>query len=500
MAQSGGVEFNEKIYDAKYKDFHRECDRLRERKGSKLSTNPIKIKEYKEGLVRTYNDIVIFINAEHSRLPLESKFDVLTKLNGCLNQLKQAFQRLNFSYEFGKDIHAQIDITKITEISDISSDLSGNLPSTSNLGTVSTQSETENDSEGESIVGNNISARNQTFPPHTDNTGIKEKELVEETDTNLGDFSDISEQTQHNTIDMAPQSAAEFIKLANATINYRFDGDPDLLDGFIDGLELLKELVENENKKVFIKFVMTRLEGEARGLFKEAPNDIDIIINRLKEKIAFEPSKVIEGKFLALRADRSSLLKFSDLAKELASKYNRSLVREGFSIDKAKEITVEKTVEMCRKSAKSDTVKAVLAASSFNEPEEVIAKMIVEINNLKNDKPHASYAHKYNNNHNKNGNFRNSNGNSNQNRNNRNSNNNSIRNHNNSQHRNNSHNSNGSQNNNNYRNNYNNGNNYNNNSRQNYNRSNQSNQTVRHFSDNSGNGQHPGNNGLSLSQ
>lgn len=71
MDQRVELKFNEEEYNLKYNLFFRECDRLRERKGSKRSTNPDKIKEYKEGLVRTYNDIVIFCNSErdfHSKV------------------------------------------------------------------------------------------------------------------------------------------------------------------------------------------------------------------------------------------------------------------------------------------------------------------------------------------------------------------------------------------------------------------------------------------------
>lgn len=78
-------------------------------------------------------------------------------------------------------------------------------------------------------------------------------------------------------------------------------------------------------------------------------------------------------------------------------------------------MTIEKTVEMCRKSFKSDLVKSVLASSKFSEPKEAIAKMIVEINNVKQEKNQA-FSHKscknqhhnqYSNNFNKNknGNF-----------------------------------------------------------------------------------------------
>lgn len=42
-------------------------------------------------------------------------------------------------------------------------------------------------------------------------------------------------------------------------------------------------------------------------------------------------------------------------------------------------MTINKTVEMCRASAKTQLVKSVLASTKFDEPKEVLAKYIVEV-------------------------------------------------------------------------------------------------------------------------
>lgn len=148
---------------------------------------------------------------------------------------------------------------------------------------------------------------------------------------------------------------------------------------------------------------MTRLEGIAREAIVIEPTNPNDIITQLRAAIKTEPSKVIEGRILALRTERTNLTKFAERAEELAEQLRRSLITEGFSKPKAKELSIEKTVELCRKSARNDTVKAVLAASKFTEPKEVIAKMIVEINNLKLDNNSSQYT-RGNGNHKKNGN------------------------------------------------------------------------------------------------
>lgn len=188
-------------------------------------------------------------------------------------------------------------------------------------------------------------------------------------------------------------------------IGYKFNGDPLALDSFLDAIELLKDLCEVPNRATLRKFIMTRLEGKAREAIVNEPNSTDDIVRQLKESIKTEPSKVIEGRILALRAEKTSLTKFAERAEELADQFRRSLIVEGFSREKAKELAIDKTVEMCRKSAKNDSVRTVIISGKFSEPKEVIAKMIVEINNLKADRVSAQYTHKGNDNNNNRGGF-----------------------------------------------------------------------------------------------
>lgn len=185
-------------------------------------------------------------------------------------------------------------------------------------------------------------------------------------------------------------------------INYKYNGDPLALDSFLDAIELLVDLCEEPNVPTMVKFIMTRLDGKARESILETPATAADIVEQLKDGIKPESSKVIEGRILALRVDRTSLTKFAEQAEDLADQFRRSLVLEGFGREKAKEIAIEKTVEMCRKSAKNPIVKSVLASATFKEPKEVIAKMIVEINNVKQETPNSNYFHKSGNNQNQN--------------------------------------------------------------------------------------------------
>lgn len=437
-------------YAEKFTLFEREYKRVEPYKTRRpLTTDLDLLKDYKESLVRTYNELIDTVDPQ--TFSEEERLEILSKFTSHLSKLRDAFKILKLNYKFEKGVFNTINVDLISEISDDSL-----------LSIASTSGVDLNTSQQSTISTNNTSNRSTMT-----------------------------------------QSASEFIATAHRMINYRYAGDPLALDSFIDAVDLLNDLCEDQNKAIFLKYVMTRLEGLAREAIITAPANVDDVIRQLREGIKTESSKVIEGRILALRADRSSLTKFSEQAEKLAEQFKRSLCLEGFSRDKAKEIAIEKTVEMCRKSSKNDTVKAVLAASKFSEPKEVIAKMIVEINNLKQDKPNNSYAHKFGNNSNKNSgnpngqqnNRGNGNGFHNNRNNNSNRNNSQNNRYNNNGHNGNGHRSNNNHNNRNSHNNYGNHNNRNNNGQ--YQNRSGNEQSVRVMT---GNEEYPGNGGLQMNQ
>lgn len=310
--------------------------------------------EYKQDLIRTYNDLIDTIDPK--LLTEAEKSEVLPKLERNLNKFKNAFTVLELIYTFEEgNLFSKIDIDLVTTLADTQLDVSFSTPNNTLINTSDALSDKSGDSE------NNY-------------------------DSNKSD-------SEEENPTMTKQTKQEFIALANRMINYKYEGDPLALDSFLDAIDLLNDLCEEENLPTFVKFLMTRLDGKARESILATPTTVKEIVDQLKDGVKPESSKVIEGRILALRADNTSLTKFAERAEELADQFRRSLVLEGFSKEKAKEITIEKTVEMCRKSAKSDLVKSVLASSKFSEPKEAIAKMIVEINNVKQEKNHA-YSHK----------------------------------------------------------------------------------------------------------
>lgn len=183
-------------------------------------------------------------------------------------------------------------------------------------------------------------------------------------------------------IQKSEMEAVEFMRLCAQTINKNYSGDPLSLVAFINSIKLLKTVVGTHNN-ILIQFILTKLEGKALESCPKEPKDIEEIITALELSIKPDSSKVIESKMVALKIDNSKLQDYVFEVEKLAEALQRSLIVEGISQTKAKSMAVEKTVEICKKSAKTDLVKAVIASSTFHDPKDVLAKFITETSEAK---------------------------------------------------------------------------------------------------------------------
>lgn len=369
------VAFDDKEYKSKKDPFLREYRRIEPYRATTSDGDPREPRrpltkdlnlreEYKNQLVEKFNDLIVYLHSvfdDPITLPAVEKV-IKAKAEENLRKLKESFEVLNLKYEFESDIFSLIDLDKIIEDS------------------IDDTADSHSDSDKSSSVENN-------------------KETTNTSQNTISSVTPIVKETK------MPQSKHDFISMANDTINYKYSGDTAGLNAFIDGIELLDELCEADNKSLLLKFIMTRLDGKAREVIKDPKTAADVV-TQLKSAIKNESSKVIEGRMLALRADKTNLTKFAERAEKLAEQYRRSLCDEGFSKDKAKELSIEKTVELCRKSSRSATLTSIIASTKFTEPKEVIAKMIVEISNLKQEGQSQQYGQK-NGNKNKNKHFSN---------------------------------------------------------------------------------------------
>lgn len=223
---------------------------------------------------------------------------------------------------------------------------------------------------------------------------VEEKEVLEEIEEDFVEAEEnlsslITENSEENMAELTP---IDVLRLVSSTINKNFSGDPLALQSFIDSVNLLKSLVTGEGLQVTLKqCILSKLEGKARECISGEPNSVDDILLALRNNIKTENSQVIQGRMQALRADRVPLQDFSKKAEELAENFRRALVMEGIPSENARKMTVEKTVQMCRASARSDLAKSVLASTTFHDAKDVVAKFVIEINEESKEKQVLSY-------------------------------------------------------------------------------------------------------------
>lgn len=202
---------------------------------------------------------------------------------------------------------------------------------------------------------------------------VKEKEGEKSNDNKVSNI-EISDKKE---IKMATEKF-QYLSSISKIVSSTYKGDPNGLNAFVTALELADSSSTEAQQETLIKFVKTKLQGKALECIPEEISNVKEIIHALKRKIKPESSKIVLGRFLSLRGERNNFTDFQKQAEELSDALNRAYISEGMSQKLAETMTIDKTVEMCRLSAKTALVKSILASTSFKEPKEVVAKLITE--------------------------------------------------------------------------------------------------------------------------
>ncbi|XP_017469649.1 PREDICTED: uncharacterized protein LOC108361527 [Rhagoletis zephyria] len=188
---------------------------------------------------------------------------------------------------------------------------------------------------------------------------------------------------QNNHAKMAtPEQKKSFISLCASIIRENYSGDPLSLASFIDKITLIEELSDESLTTTFIAFLKSKLEGKARESLPTQISSVSQIKEALSNKIKPDNSKVVAGKIAAMKVHNNNYSDFAKQVEELADSLERSLIIEGMTQAKAHEMAVEQTINVCRLNSRSDMVKSILASSTFSDSKDVVAKMIVEHDNI----------------------------------------------------------------------------------------------------------------------
>lgn len=213
-------------------------------------------------------------------------------------------------------------------------------------------------------------------------------------DFKLGEINSDSEEyssfTSDNNAEESDMNAQDLIKTGSALIK-SFNGDPIQLRSFVNNVKLVKSLCPVDLLPTLVLFVKGRLEGKALTFVDDNATTIEDIITKLTDKIQPDSSSVLEAKLAAIRFDNKNLTTFSAEIEKVSDMLTLTFINEGIPCDKANDMTVQKVVETCRKSARSDLVKSVLASSSFKTPKDVVSKFVTEIADQNKDKQFLAY-------------------------------------------------------------------------------------------------------------
>lgn len=184
--------------------------------------------------------------------------------------------------------------------------------------------------------------------------------------------------------------AAEIIKLVNSTLK-EYDGNVGGLGSFLVNLEIIEASVPAEHVTLAVKCIRGKLQGAAAGFVPENISSYSEIKDSLKRNIKREPSAVVESKLAAIRFDNRNLTQFTEDVEKTASLLSQTFISEGIPIAKANELTISRVIETCRKSARNDLVRSVLASSQFDTPKAVLSKFVVEVAEQNKDKQFLAF-------------------------------------------------------------------------------------------------------------
>lgn len=364
-----------------------------------LTTNVEKHKEYIRDLVPAYNAIVAYYNFKINTGVTDEIFEqIKTELKKYRGRFAECLRRLKIEPELGTNLLSTYKSDLFIKVID---DLN-----TANNSVLNASQNLDSDSEGGKASGfdPNLINKNTNSDSHTQSRSRSETRNIN-SDYQFPTREQFEARRNANMNNAF--SIPDFMRLCAQTINQLYSGDPLSLKTFIGSIEYL-ELVAttDELRETLRHFIFTRLSGLALEAIPENVDNIAEIKAALKSKIKPDSSKVIAGRMMALKLDNRKIQDYSKQAEELAESFRRSLVIEGITQSKANEMAVDKTIEMCRSSAKSDLVRSVLAAATFDNTKEVIAKLITETATDTSEKQVLAYQkfNKNNNNRQNNGN------------------------------------------------------------------------------------------------
>lgn len=201
---------------------------------------------------------------------------------------------------------------------------------------------------------------------------------------------DLSTSSIFGDLDIITMEPAEVIKLVSAIIK-PFGGEWTELNSFVQNIKLVETVIPDAQSNIAVAFIKGKLTGAAAAYVPQQSNTYDEIIRALQQNIKADSATVIEARLAAVRFDNKNLTTFATEVEKLAEQLVNAFISEGIPVRKSNELAISRVTETCRKSARNDLVKSVLASSTFTTPKEVLSKFATEVADQNKDKQFLAF-------------------------------------------------------------------------------------------------------------
>lgn len=354
------------------------------------------VAERTENIINSYNNLIEFaktiLNSENDE---ESKSTVRKEIEARKEFIKEDLNILNADVEVPESISEKIhtqdddnkgDDNKKTDNTNVDPLIQPDIDPT-----IQPQIDPTNNDKKQQI---NPKIQPPIEPPKTDNKKSDENKSVEPNNSHLnfkkGDDNPPKQITpepiiiDHNKMAL---TLNDYYNMCTRQLSKIYEGDPLGLFPFIASIELLQKMdKENVFTDILLNVVMTKLQGIALESIPKEDVTIQKIIDGLKKNIKSDNSEIIEGKIMALKADKNNLTDFTERAELLAEEMKRALMLEDIPNEKATKMTTKAITELCRANTNSTLVKACIASEHFDTPKDAIAKFVIETRSENNEK------------------------------------------------------------------------------------------------------------------
>lgn len=176
------------------------------------------------------------------------------------------------------------------------------------------------------------------------------------------------------SINKMPQTPVEFLGIASRILP-EFDGNPTNLLAFLDAINLVESINDNNNA-VAISLVKTKLKGAARNLITGNETTLSEMSAQLKLAVKGESVDVVSAKIQHLKQHGKTANEYSKEVEELAKSLQSAYISDGLSPSLAEKYATNCAVSAMSKNCTHERVGLIMQSGQFGSMNDAVAKFI----------------------------------------------------------------------------------------------------------------------------